>query len=106
MFNKLASDASLLNKSSDLVAASGVTILLRIIKINLVPLCCYTYIQFRCSKPKDQLLNSSLALALGVAKYIIVTGMILVTLCCATLVRLRCAANPLQWWVCLTEAPA
>jgi hypothetical protein len=42
LFNKLASEAGLLNKSSHLAAALGVTKLIKIISMFWVTLCCAT----------------------------------------------------------------
>ncbi len=54
MLNKPTSDASLLNKSSCLVAALGVAKLIAIIYLNLVTLCCATYVRLMFNKSSSE----------------------------------------------------
>jgi hypothetical protein len=97
MFNKPATEASLLNKSLYFFGLLGVTKLINVRGIILVTLMCRlspTWI-FNKSATQAGLLNKSscLAPALGVHKFIIVIGMILVTLFCGILVRFGCSTN-------------
>ncbi len=97
----LSAEAGLLNKSSHLAAALGVTQFTEIISKNLVTLLCRLSPTYVLNKPisgfyptslcdstlsaEAGLLNKSshLAPALGVTKFITIIAIYLVTLCCA-----------------------